>query len=155
FSVDLKSHTELLRKLFKAFREAGLRAHPEKCEFLQRSVKYVGHIFSDQGVGPDPQKLSAMLEFPRPRTKRNVKAFLGVVQYYRQYHKDLSKKAVPLTQLLKKDQSFVWTKECEEAFQSIREGLKTLPTLVYPDEEPGAGRYIIHCDASRTAIGGT
>src|SRR5438132_1474385 len=104
FSKSLGDHTELLARLFDALRAAGLKMHPSKCEFLQQSVKYVGHIFSDKGIAADTQKLGAILEFPRPHTKRNVKSFLGMVQFYRGYHKNLSLKVAPLLQLLRKDQ---------------------------------------------------
>ena len=155
FTQTLEEHTEVLKRLMKALRDAGLRIHPGKCEFLQRSVKYVGHIFSDKGVAANPTKLSAILDFPTPKTKRNLKGFLGMVSFYRGYHADLSKKVAPLLHLLKKDQKFVWTAECEQAFQEIRQGLKELPVLIYPDERPGAGRYIIQVDASDYAIAGT
>ena len=155
FSKNLKEHTDLLRRLFNRLREAGLKVHPGKCEFLQQSVKYVGHIFSDKGIAPDRKKLSAILDFPRPTTKKNLKGFLGMVSFYRGYHAGLSKKVSPLLILLKKDQRFVWTKECEESFQEIRNGLKDMPVLTYPDEEPDAGRYIIQVDASQFAIAGT
>lgn len=155
FSKNLEDHTELLRRLFNALRKAGLRIHPGKCEFLQQSVKYVGHIFSDKGIAPDPKKLSAILEFPRPTTKRKLKGFLGMNSFYRAYHKDLSKKIVPLLKLLKKDQKFIWTRECEDAFQDVRKGLRSMESLAFPDESPGAGKYIIQVDASQTAIAGT
>jgi hypothetical protein len=155
FSKNLENHTELLKRLFASLRSAGLRLHPGKCEFLQQSVKYVGHIFSNKGVAADPQKLSAILEFPRPRNKKNIKSFLGMVQFYRGYHKDLSIKIAPLLKLLKKEERFVWTAECEKSFQEVREGLKTLPIMNFPDERPGAGRYIVQVDASQTAIAGT
>ena len=155
FTRTLADHTEVLRRLCKALREAGLKIHPGKCEFLQKSVKYVGHIFSAEGIAPDPKKLDAMMEFPRPKTKKNLKSFLGMVQFYRTYHKDLSRKIVPLLKLLKKDEKFVWTAECEDAFQQVREGLRTMPILSYPDETVNAGRYIIQVDASQTAVAGT
>ena len=155
FSKNLDEHAELLRRLFNALRKANLRIHPGKCEFLQQAVKYVGHIFSDKGIAPDPKKLSAILDFPRPTNKKSLKGFLGMNSFYRAYHKDLAKKVTPLLKLLRKDQRFVWTTECEEAFQDVRRGLRSMSPLAYADEDVGAGRYIIQVDASNLAIAGT
>ena len=99
--------------------------------------------------------MQAILDIQRPKTKRDLKSFLGVVSFYRIYHEGLPKKVTPLLQLLKKNARFVWTEDCESAFQEIREGLKNIKALSFPDEEEGAGRYIIQTDASQYAIGGT
>ena len=155
FSQTIEEHAELLRRLFKALRRANLRVHSEKCFFLKAEVKYLGHIFSSKGVTACPKKLSAMLEFPRPTTKRQVKGFLGMVNFYRAYQTNLAKKVAPLNELLKKDKRFQWTQECETAFQEIREGLRHIPVLAFPDEEEGAGRYVIQVDASNSAVAGT
>lgn len=155
FSQTIEEHAELLRRLFKALRLANLRVHSEKCFFLKTEVKYLGHIFSSKGVTACPKKLSAILEFPRPTTKRQVKGFLGMVSFYRAYQADLAKKVTPLNELLKKDQRFQWTQQCETAFQEIREGLRNIPVLSFPDEGEGAGRYVLQVDASNSAVAGT
>ena len=102
FSRTLEEHTDLLRRLFDALRWAGLRAHPQKCEFLKAKVKYVGHIFSKDGVTACPKKLSAILDFPRPKTKRNLKSFLGMVAFFRQYQDGLDSYNSTLVTLVEK-----------------------------------------------------
>jgi hypothetical protein len=77
-----------------------------------------------------------------------------MVSFYRAYQADLAKKVAPLNVLLKKDQRFQWTQQCEDSFQTIREGLRNIPILAYPDESEGAGRYVLQVDASNLAVAG-
>ena len=154
FSRTAEEHTELLKRLLEALRKANLRVHSEKCAFLKPQVKYLGQIFSEAGVTACPKKLVAMLEFPRPKNKRPVKGFLGMVSYYRTYQADLAKKISPLNNLLKKNKRFVWDTDCEKSFLEVKKGLENIPVLAYPDEEKGAGGFILQVDASDQAVAG-
>lgn len=152
FTRTLEEHTRVMKDLFGALREAGLKLHPSKSEFLKGEVKYLGHHFSAEGIRADEGKLKAILEFPRPKKKKDLKSFLGIVQFYKSYHRDLTKKISPLLELLKKDVKFVWSQKQEDAFQEVRNGLKDLPVLGYADESKDAGKYIITSDASDRAV---
>ncbi|XP_070152508.1 uncharacterized protein [Polyergus mexicanus] len=77
-----------------------------KCEFLKTEVTYLGHVISKDGVKPDPEKLEAVQRFPRPKTPKNIKQFLGLAGYYRRFIPNFSKFAKPLTNLLKNDTRF-------------------------------------------------
>jgi hypothetical protein len=69
-------------------------------------VTYLGHIITENGVKPDPNKIIAVKKFPTPRNAKNIKQFLGLAGYYRRFISDFSKTAKPLTDLLKKDTEF-------------------------------------------------
>ena len=97
FSRTLDEHLDRLEKVFERLREVGLKLSPKKCSFFQRKVKYIGHIVSENGVEPDPEKIDKVLNWPRPRTAEEVSQFLGFVGYYRKFIKDFSKIARPLT----------------------------------------------------------
>ncbi|KAL6417766.1 hypothetical protein ACFW04_014363 [Cataglyphis niger] len=151
YASSLKEHEVKFNKLAERLKKANLKLQPDKCEFLRKEVGYLGHIISDQGVKPDPAKIQAVKEFPTPRNAKNIKQFLGLAGYYRRFIPNFSKTARPLTNLLKKEEPFVWKKEQESAFVQLREALCTEPILQYPDfTKP----FVVTTDASGHAIGG-
>ena len=121
-----------------------------KCDFLHPEVAYLGHIIGRDGVRPDPAKVSAIKEFPRPKTARNIRQFLGLSGYYRRFIKNYAKLAKPLADLLKKEAKFIWGPEQEESFCKLREALCQEPILRYPDFSK---TFKLTTDASEYAIG--
>lgn len=151
YARSLREHQIKFDKLAERLRRANLKLQPDKCEFLRREVGYLGHIISNNGVKPDPAKIRAVKEFPRPRNEKNIKQFLGLAGYYRRFIPNFSKIAKPLTELLKKDNEFAWQKEQADAFTQLRDALCTEPVLQYPDfTKP----FVVTTDASGYAIGG-
>lgn len=147
----LSEHRRKYLTLIERLREANLQLEPTKCEFLRREVCYLGHKLSQNGVSPDPRKLSAVSNFPRPKTPLNVKQFLGLTSYYRRFINDFSKYAKPLNKLTETGVPFIWTSEQEEAFQALKLKLCEEPCLIYPNfDEP----FILTTDASNIGLGG-
>jgi len=114
-------------------------------------VLYLGHLISENGVTPNPNKLSCIKEYPRPLTEKDVKSFLGLLNYYRRFVDNFTKIAKYLTNLLKKNTPFVWTELCENSFQELKKALMNLPLLVYPNWENG--NFNLMTDTSQYAIG--
>lgn len=151
YASSLKEHETKFNKLAERLRGANLRLQPDKCEFLRKEVTYLGHIINSEGVKPDPKKVEAVSNFPRPANAKNIKQFLGLAGYYRRFLGDFSKIAKPLTTLLKKDEPFVWQEAQENAFKTLRDKLCTEPLLQHPDfTKP----FILTTDASGYAVGG-
>lgn len=151
YASSLSEHASKFNKLAERLRRAHLKLQPDKCEFLRKEVTYLGHVISETGVKPDKKKLEAVKEFPRPRTVKNIKQFLGLAGYYRRFINNFSQTAKPLTTLLKKGKSFEWGEPQEEAFIKLRDSLCEEPILIHPDfNEP----FILTTDASNYAIGG-
>ncbi|CAH1257446.1 GIN1 [Branchiostoma lanceolatum] len=147
----LANHLANLEAVFKRYREANLKLNPEKCKFLVSEVEFLGHIISGDGVRTDPKKVSAVSDWPTPRTVRQVQQFLGLANYYRRFIKDFSKKAKPLTLLTRKHARFTWTEECANAFSELKQHLVSAPILAYPDfSKP----FIVDTDASDVGLGG-
>ena len=150
FSKTFKEHISNLTAIFQRLRDANLTLKPAKCFFGREKIKFLGHIVSAKGLEPLPEKCAAVQGFPTPRKIRNVRAFLGLVGFYRKYIKDYSKIAAPLTDLTKKEVQFQWTDACEGAFQALKAKLTNAPILAYPDY---SSDYILYTDASSEAIG--
>ena len=85
------------------------------------------------GIRPDPKKVRAIEEYPVPKTARDIPAFVGLAGYYRRHVPNFAGLAKPLTTLTKKDVPFVWTHECQQAFDELKRILSTEPLLIYPD----------------------
>jgi len=90
-------------------RVVGLKLQPKKCSFACKEVKYLGHIVNADGIKTDPDKTELIRDFPTPTKVTQVRSFLGLVGYYRKFVKDFCKIAEPLTNLTRKDVSFVWS----------------------------------------------
>jgi len=151
YASSLTEHNKKFNKLAERLRNANLRLQPDKCEFLRKEVVYLGHVINETGVKPDPKKIEAVSNFPRPKNTKHIKQFLGLAGYYRRFLSNFSKTARPLTALLKKDEPFVWQEPQETAFVTLRNQLCTEPLLQHPDfTRP----FVLTTDASGYAIGG-
>lgn len=149
YSHDLKSHIKNISAVFQKLRFFNLKLQPDKCEFLRKEVNYLGHTITEDGLKPDPNKITSVKNFPVPKTCKDIKSFLGLISYYRRFINDFSKTATPLTSLLKKDTPFVWTNEQQLSFETLKDKLILAPVLIYPDfTKP----FTLTCDASDYAI---
>jgi hypothetical protein len=141
--------SEHLHLVFEQLQAHKLYLKKSKCFFSARSVAYLDHVISDDGVAMDGEKVQDVLSWPPPTTVRAVRAFLGLVGYYRRFIKDYGATAAPLTQLLRKD-SFRWSAKAVAAFQAFQRALTTAPVLrlLAFDSE-----FVVECDASGSGIG--
>jgi hypothetical protein len=89
-----------------------------KCSFGERSVAYLGHVISVDGIAMDEQKVWAVLDWPLPHSVRVVRVFLELVGYYHRFIKNYDAITTPLMMLLKKN-TFKWSVEAEEAFRAL------------------------------------
>lgn len=138
YSHSIKEHARHLRILLQILRDRQLYDKLRKCEFWIDRVVFLGHVISSEEVFVDPSKREAILNWSRPTTASEIRSFLGLAGYYRRFIEGLSKIAKPLMQLTRKDVSFVWSDECEESFQEVRQRLTTAPVLALPS---GSGGY--------------
>ncbi|CAK9796613.1 Retrovirus-related Pol polyprotein from transposon 17.6 [Anthophora quadrimaculata] len=120
YASSLSEHHSKFTKLAKRLRKANLKLQPSKCTFLRREFAYLGHIISDEGVKPCPNKISAVKEFPKPKNSQQVQEFLGLAGYYRRFMDKFSHISKPLTSLLRKDPKFEWTLPQDKAFETLR-----------------------------------
>ena len=114
------------------------------------SVLYLGHVVSQAGVQTDPKNVDAVSRYPTPTEVKALRSFLGLASYYRRFVPKFATVARPLHGLTKKNIVFVWSGNCERAFQRLKELLTTTPILKYPDfSRP----FILETDASGCGLG--
>lgn len=150
FSKTFNEHLQHLSEVFDRLRNAKLTLKPSKCQFAVNRVLYLGHILSKHGVEVDKSKTDAITTFPIPKNVHNIRSFLGICNYYRRFIKDFAKIASPLTNLLRKDVNFLWSENCNHAFEKLKQALTSAPVLAFPDMNK---EFILTSDASGTAIG--
>jgi hypothetical protein len=150
YSKTYDEHVRDVRKVLQALADAKMKIKPEKTEFHKTEVKFLGYIVSREGLKMDQKKVEAVTSWPKPNTVKEVQSFLGFANFYRQFIKDYSKVAAPLTELTKKDKVFEWTAEAEEAFQELKTRFSTEPILVIFDPSKPS---VVETDASDKAIG--
>ena len=151
FSKDEEEHLEHLRIIFQYLKEAGLKLKKSKCDFIKRHIQYLGHLISQDGIQPLPEKLESIRDMPAPRNPKEIKQFLGLAGYYCKFVPRFSDLSRPLTWLTHKDVLFEWTKECQAVFQMLKDALCKHPILRYLDP---AKPYVLFMDASKYAWAG-
>ena len=134
-----EEHLVHLEKLFERMRQFLLRLNPNMCTFGVRSDKLLGFIVNEKGVEVDPTKVKAIQEMPEPRTEKEVRGFLGRLNYISRFISHLTATCEPLFKLLKKSQTVKWNEDCQKAFDKIKEYLQE-PLILMP---PVEGRPLI------------
>ena len=133
YSKCEEDHFSHLKATFQLLREADLKLKPKKCRLVQREVTYLSHIIRNEGIQVDPKKVGVVEKWPVPTTLKGIRSFLGFCNYYRRFVKDFAGIASPLSALRKKRVPFIWTDECQTAFDRLRKELITAPVLDFPD----------------------
>jgi hypothetical protein len=136
-------------KVLQLLKEQQLYAKPSKCFFGVKEVEYLGDIVSHEGVKVDPNKIKAMMDWPIPKTLKNLIGFLGLTGYYRKFVWNYGRIAAPLMTLTKKD-AFSCTREETKSFEQLKEVMCKVHVLTNPDFTK---TFIVECDASGNGIG--
>ena len=151
FSKTEEEHLQHLEEIFEWLQKAGLKLKVQKCSFFKKHIQYLGHLISDEGIQPLPEKLESIVKMPVPQNAKQVKQFLGLVGYYRKFVPHFSDIARPLTQLTRKNEGFNWSTECDKCFHMLKDYLQEAPILRYPDP---TANYILYTDASKYTYAG-
>jgi hypothetical protein len=151
FSKSKKEHEENLRIVLQRLCDHQLYAKFSKFEFWFSQIQFLSHVISSEGISVDLSKVWEVLDWKPPRTVHQVRSFLGLAGYYRRFILNFSKIVKPITDLLKKDEKFVWNAKHDEAFQTLKKLLTTSPVLAQLDITKS---FDVYCDASSTELGG-
>nr|GEY40027.1 reverse transcriptase domain-containing protein [Tanacetum cinerariifolium] len=139
-----------LDKMLKRCEDTNLVLNWEKCYFMCKEGIVLGHKISKSGIEVDRAKVDVIAKLPHPTTVKGVRSFLGHASFYRRFIQDFSKIARPMTHLLEKETPFVFSKECVNAFNTLKKKLTEASILVVPDWNLP---FKLMCDASDFAIG--
>jgi hypothetical protein len=145
-----EEHLVHLRKVFEKFRSHHMQVKLSKCKFLQKEIKYLGHILSAEGVRPDPAKIQTLRDWEFPSTSPGVMQFLGLANYFRKFIPNFSRVAAPLYDLTKQKAHFSQGRGALQSFEAIKQLLASPPVLAYPNPEIP---YELNSDASVTGCG--
>lgn len=150
FGRTFDEHVRRLNEVLSRIHAAGLKLKPSKCHLLKEKVVFLGHVVSKEGVLPNPENIDKVVNWPVPRNVSDVRAILGLGSYYRRFVPNYSRLVHPLTQLTQKKIKFVWTRDCQAAFDELKRTLVSAKIMAYPRDE---GEYILDTDACGTSIG--
>ncbi len=132
-SNDLDSHLQQLSLIFQKLTQAGLKVKLTKCEFLKSRIEFLEHLVDGHGIHTVDSKITAVKNFPTPKSVENVRSFLGLAGYYRAFVKNIASVASPLTRLFKKDVPFQWNDAQQHSFNALKDALTHTPILAFPD----------------------
>ena len=149
-SSSMEDHLKHLDQVLLAIRRAGLKLNGKKCIFAREEIISLGHKLSREGISPDPTNIDKIKKWKTPISRTEVKQFLGLTGYYREWVEGYARKAVCLTNLTKNETPWVWAEAEQKAFEMLRNNLISMPIMAYPDFDK---MFWIKCDASGFCVG--
>lgn len=150
-SSSFQEHVRLIREVARRLSQAGLTINLLKSKFCQTKIKYLGYVLSEAGLSMDVSKIQPVLDYPIPKTVKDIRRLLGLAGFYNKFIPNYSDITAPITNLLRKNQkSFSWTKEADDALIKLKTALVTAPVLGNPDFDLP---FIVETDSSDLAIG--
>ena len=152
FSDNFEDHVKNVDTVLNRIMNAKLTIKASKCQMGCAQVLNLGHVVGQGKLMPNPLKVKDIKEYDRPKTKKQVRAYLGLTGYYSSFIKNYADLASPLTSLLKKNlpNEVRWTDECENLFRNLKQALISAPILTGLDMTK---QFELQCDASETGLG--
>lgn len=144
-----KEHLETLEAVLKRCKERGLNIKRSKCEFMVDEIDFLGYRLTKEGISPQPKKVEAVLKAPAPSSLQELRAYLGMLNYYSKFLPNISHRLAPLYDLLKKDCVWKWTLKHQTAFEDSKRCLSSKNLLVHFDTNVPV---ILTCDASPRGV---
>ncbi|GBG78920.1 hypothetical protein CBR_g28634 [Chara braunii] len=149
-SKTVEEHVVHLDKLLSLLRQHKCKINGEKREFGRTRVVYLGYEIFAEGLKPDDAKVANIRDWPRPQSVIEMRSFLGMTSYCRNFMKNYSIVATPLIDLTRLDTPWEWTETCEAAFRHLKHALRHYEVLKLPDPDKP---FIVTTDASQYGIG--
>ena len=150
FGRDQTEHDARLLAVLKRIESAGATLNPEKCEFSQKTVKFLGHIIDENGIRADPAKTSAIREMKPPNNVPELRRFMGMVNQLGKFSENLATLTQPLRELLSKKHTWLWGPSQERAFTQVKDELSKPTTLALYDLQKESK---VSADASAYGLG--
>jgi hypothetical protein len=156
YASTTSEYLKRLEAIFARFRAKNITLNPDKCRLGLSSVEYLGHVLDHDGVTFSSKKIDKVIDLPKPMVARDLKQFLGLINYFHKHLQDIATVTKPLHEMIKSYKKssvkpLVWTTESEAAYERILDQLRNLPKLYYLID--GAPTYL-YTDASQVGLGG-
>jgi hypothetical protein len=151
FSQTISDHQNHLSQVFSRLEANQLKLKLSKCQLFQEKVEFCGHDLSSKGISISHEKIKAIQARPTITTRKDVEKYLGVMVYFQDFIKDYATMTLPLSNLLRKNQPFIWTVEAEVAITNLIHAVTNAPVLCYFQDERETK---VFSDASQYAIAG-
>ena len=126
---SIEEHDKRLQMVLERCRELNLRLNRSKCQFRKTELKYLGHVLTSEGIKPDPEKVEAIEQFPKPQSKTDVSRLLGLVTYLSKFCPTLAETASPLRQLTQQETAWVWDSVHDRTLQHVKDLVTKAPVL--------------------------
>jgi hypothetical protein len=150
YSNNVTEHFHHLELILQAHANAGMKLKLKKCKIARNEVEYLGHLVSQEGISMVKSYVQRILDFPRPRTIKELRSYLGVIGYYRSFYPEFAQVTTGM-QAMRNKSELIWTKELQKEFDMSKELFTQSPVRHYPDFSPTAGRFILVTDWSKDA----
>ena len=147
---DIQEHDARLKKVLDRVKEVNLKLNPKKCQIRKEEIPYVGHLLTKDGLKPDPEKIRAVQEMTQPSNTKELKTFLGFIQYLAKFLPNMAEVSAPLRKLLEKNTAWHWEKQQEDSFQQLKRMATSAPVLSYYDAKKPV---TLSVDASSKGLG--
>lgn len=154
-SKTFREHVKRTEEVLKKLSEYNLKIKPSKCNIFRKEVEYLGNVVSKEGLKPLPRTLETIENYPVPKSIRQIRAFLGLINFYRRHIPNCSEIMKPLSRLTGGN-SVKWTEECQASFDKLKLLLVSPPILSFPNynfEDPETKPLELVCDASKIGAG--
>ena len=149
-SATKAEHNKHISSLFEHLTQFGIKISPQKCEFYEEQITFMGHNVSASGVKPSEEKLKTLLQLPSPKDFKELRRILGMFGFYQRFIPNYAKIVAPIREL--REDNYIWTDLHEHAFTELKTSLSNVTYLSFPSAK--AERYTLTTDASNSAIGG-
>ena len=150
YSTDMKTHASDLKRVLSRLQDAGFTLRGSKCFFGKSNITHLGFNYSGDGVSPTPEKTQSIMEWPIPKSSKEVRSFLGLANFYRRFVPNFADIAAPLNDLTGTKVQFSWNSTHQQAFEKLKLMLASPPVMSYPTKHD---KFILTTDASDTGLG--
>ena len=146
-----EGHDAIVEEVLRRLEENDLYVKPEKCTWKVQKVNFLGVVMGQGKIEMEEDKVAGVLNWPTLKTVRDVRKFLGLANYYRQFVKDFAKIAQPLNNLTRKEEKWKWGDKQQGAFEQLKQVFTSRPLLVAPDIDK---EFRVEADTFNFATGG-
>jgi hypothetical protein len=145
-----EENAAMMKQVLERLQKANFRANVRKCYFGESKIDYLGYEITRDGIQPEPKKVEAILKLRPPKTKCQLRHFLGMINYYRDMWQNRSHMLTPLTGLVSPLVKYKWVEEQQKMFDEIKQKVSKETLLAFPDFEK---EFHVYTDASNTQLG--